>query len=163
MKKLLKEEFVRFLFGVVATTVGVFAALWADRLADESRDKDSYNAMLRAVKVEAMENQYILEQSFLPHYKTNIVRRDFITTACDNALVARIFLDHAPRELLTQLTKYNLALDWANCLRLSDEKYKYDTMHYIQWEPDLQRHFAQVLDSCKVYIPRVAGEVNREE
>lgn len=155
MKKLLKEEFVRFLFGVVATTIGVFAALWADRLADEGRDKDSYHAMLRAVKVEAMENQYILEQSFLPHYQNNIVRRDFITTACDNALVARIFLDHAPKALITQLTQYNLALDWANCLRVSDEKYKYDTVLYQKWQPDLLRHFTQVLDSCKVFIPRV--------
>lgn len=163
MKKLLKEEFIRFLFGVVATTLGVFAALWADRLADEGRDKDSYHAMLRAVKVEATENQYILEQSFLPHYKTNIVRRDFITTACDNALVARIFLDHAPRELLTTLTKYNLALDWANGLRHSDEKYKYDSVLFKKWEPDLQRHFTVVLDSCKVFIPRVAEGIMNSE
>jgi hypothetical protein len=158
MKKLIKEEFVRFLFAVAATTIGVFAALWVDRLADERRDKDSYAAMLRAIKVEAMENQYILEQSFLPHYKNNIVRRDFITTACDNALVARIFLDYAPQALISRLTKYNLTLDWANRLRQSDEKYKYDSVLYKNWEPDLQRHFTTVLDSCKVFIPLVVKE-----
>jgi hypothetical protein len=155
MKKLIKEEAVRFLFGLAATAIGVFVALWVDSLADRRRDRDSYQAMLRAIRIEATENQFILDQSFLPHYKTGVVRRGFITTACDNALVSRIFLDHAPQALLGSLTKYNLALDWANGMRLSDEKYKYDTLQYQQWEADLQRHFTTVLDSCKMLIPAV--------
>jgi hypothetical protein len=155
MKQLIKEESVRFLFGLAATAIGVFVALWVDSLADRRRDKDSYHAMLRGVRIEAMENKAILELSFLPHYQKGIVRRDFITTACDNALVSRIFLDYASPQVLGNLTRYNLALDWANGLRLSDEKYKYDSLLYRKWEPDLQRHWTRVLDSCKVLIPRV--------
>ncbi len=155
MKQLVKEEFIRFLFGLTATAMGVFIALWVDNQADKRQEKDAYHAMLRAIRIEAAENQIILEQSFVPHFKTSIVRREFITNVCDNAISTRIFLDHAPVMIITVLTKYTLALQWANDLRRADEKYKYAPEQYAKWEQEIQPRFTTVLDSCAALIPRV--------
>lgn len=108
MKKYLTEELKKFLLGLVSTASGVLIALLINSDVDEVRNKETYNSMLKAIKIEAIQNQKVLNESFILNYKLGIVRRELSVKICDEFVTDKIFLDHAPTEVITHLTNYSL-------------------------------------------------------
>jgi hypothetical protein len=159
MNKIIREEFIRFWFGLAATAIGVIVALYVDSYADRQRDKDAYRAMIKALNIEALENKIILEQSFLPNYVAGIVHRDFSTKVCEDFVSTRVFLDHAPHETIAVLTGYILNLKRANAIRAADEKYKYNPALREKWDKGITAEFATVLERSKLIIPQVIEQV----
>ncbi|WP_159477655.1 hypothetical protein [Dyadobacter sp. 3J3] len=64
MKTLLKEEFIKFWFGLISTAAGVLVALVINSGVERRNDHESYQSMIKAINIEAAQNEIILEQSF---------------------------------------------------------------------------------------------------
>jgi hypothetical protein len=158
MKKFLTEELIRFWFGLASTAIGVLIALQINSSVDHKRDNQTYNSMLIAINLEATQNKIILDQSFYPNYNSGIVRREFSTKVCDDFLTTKIFLEHAPSNIIGLLTEYTLNLKRANNFRIADEKYKYDKTLYDNWGKDLTSAFSKVLNNCDTLIQSVVLE-----
>jgi hypothetical protein len=159
MNKTVREEFIRFWFGLAATAIGVIIALYVDARTDRMRDRDTYNTMRKALYIEAEENKRILEQSFIPNYANGIVHRDFCTRVCDDFIAQRVFLDHAPDSTVATITNYILCLKRANTLRATDEKYKYDPPLREKWGKDIGVIFSEVINHCGQLIPKVMEQM----
>src|ERR1700741_2596753 len=158
MKKLLKEEFVKFWFGFVSTTVGVFLALMINSYVDKQKDREAYNLMIKALNIEASENQKILTQSFLPNYEKGIIFREFNLKLSDDLISNETVLEHASPGFIKALTAYSLNLRRANCFRERDEKYKYEQEFYQKWQPHLTESFSKVLIDCTGAINELIKE-----
>lgn len=161
MKKLLKDEVIKFLFGLISTTLGVLIALLINSYVDKQRDEKAYKLMLKAINIEATENQKILNESFILNYKPdNIVLREFNLKISDEIITNTIFLDHVSPDILKVMITYSMNLNRANNFRERDEKYKYEEKLYKKWQPKLTIAFKRVIDNCNSVIKDTIARTN---
>lgn len=153
MKKFLKEESIKFLFGLCSTALGVLIALLINSSVESHRDFHKYKILLKAIEIEALQNEIILEESFLSNYENGIIRRDFSLDVCEEVLTNEVFLNHASSCNISRLTDYILTLRRANNFRRADEEYKNNPIpSTTQYSKDLTIAFGNVLGNCEVII-----------
>ena len=157
MKKFLKEKRIEFLFGLISTAIGVLIALLINSEVNRNRDVKSFNSMLTAIEIEASQNEIVLRQSFIPNYKSGIVRRKFNIRNCNTFLSNSVFLKYVDDKRLKLLMQYALTLERANNFKEADEKYKYEPDKYSKWSGDLTIAFGKVLENCNVLINEVTS------
>lgn len=159
MKQFYNDEVKKILIGLISTTLGVLIALLINSSVERSKDRKTYNTILKAINIEAVANKRISEESFRQNIN-RIVYREFSYKISEDFLSNRIFLNNASADLINNMNNYILNLKRANAFRNAGEKYKYDPELDKKWGDTLRIAFTKVLDNCDTSIKELILTTN---
>jgi hypothetical protein len=159
MNKFIKEELIKFILGLISTTIAILIALLINSEVEKTKDKETFITIIKSVNVEALSNQKISEESF--RYNVNrIIYREFSYKLSEDFLGNKIFLTNASDSLINDMNEYILCLKRANVFRSANEKYKYDPVLDKRWGDTLRMAFTTVLENCDTSINRLIRHTN---
>lgn len=118
----MREEWSKFLLGILATALGLLLGLLINSLVNHNRNKKAYRAMLTAIKSEARANKAILEESFKPYFRDGIVLRELSAGTVSQYLANALFVQYATPLCIEVLNVYLRNLKLANAYRARTER-----------------------------------------
>tara|TARA_B100001146_G_scaffold222262_1_gene234331 strand:- start:81 stop:617 length:537 start_codon:yes stop_codon:yes gene_type:complete len=149
-KKLFKEEFVKFCFGLVATTLAILIALAINSRKDINDDISRYTNVTKAIKYEAIQNEFILRESFEKYFDTDkIIMQKLSSKIAEESLKSDSFMNNASSNEIEILIKYIINLKKANKFRDADEEYKKNEKLYDKFGDSLTWAFFYVIRGTK--------------
>lgn len=149
-KKLLKEESIKFCFGLISTTLAILIALAINSKKDINDDISRYENITRAIKYEALQNEFILRESFEKYYDTDkIIMQKLSSKIAEESLKSDSFMNNADLNEIEVLIKYIINLKKANKFRDSDEEYKKNEKLYAKFGGSLTSAFSYVIKGTK--------------
>jgi|SRR5882724_10719997 len=147
MLQIFKQEFIKFIFSVVATTTGVFIALLIDSKVDAGKDRNTFRTIIKSVNIEAVANKKISEESFRRNIQ-RVVYRGFSYRLSEDFLGDKIFLSNAPDSLIHYMNEYILNLKRANGFMQAEEQFQNVPAMEKRWGDTLRMAWTPVLDKC---------------
>jgi small basic protein len=118
----MREEWYKFLLGILATALGLLLGLLINSLVNYNRNKKAYRAMLAAIKSEARANKAILDESFKPYFKDGVVLRELSVETVSQYLANALFVQYATPQGIEVLNVYLRNLKLANAYRARAER-----------------------------------------
>lgn len=116
------QEWYRFLFGLLATTLGLLLGLLINSLVNHARNRRAHLAMLEAIKSEARANKAILDESFKPYFQEGIVLRDLSVGTVSQYLANSLFVQYSTPLCIEILNVYLRNIRLANAYRVRAER-----------------------------------------
>lgn len=165
VKEIIKEEGIRFWFGLASTALGVFIALSVNNCDGDNKDDERYKNMLTAIRAEALLNYDTLENSFMVYSVNDSIdiKNEFTFKIAEEFLKSEIFLSRTDQNDISRLARYILNLKKANTFKTADEKYKDEKKYFNkQYSNELKifrKAFKSTLNSCDADI-RLAANLN---
>jgi len=154
MNQIFKQEFIKFIFSLLATTIGVLIALVINSKVESNNDKDTFRTIIKSVNIEAVANRRISAESFRKNFQ-RIVYRGFSYRMSDDFLSNHIFLSNASDQLIDYMNDYILNLKRANALMTAAEKFKDEPAMEKKFGDTLRMGWIPVLNNCDTSINRL--------
>ena len=109
-------ECVKFLFGILATAVGFFFALYLNNRIETQKERETYRNIKKSIKAEIIQNRQTLDSSFYK-YIDGIILNEFNTATSTQQMTNYIFLKYSNSDLLISVQGYIRKCDLCNKLK----------------------------------------------